>query len=52
MAVGGHATCYSQGVVDSPFEPLAAPVLRYHQALKTRLDPQGIFNPGRLYAEL
>ncbi|EGH17938.1 glycolate oxidase FAD binding subunit, partial [Pseudomonas savastanoi pv. glycinea str. race 4] len=31
--------------------PLAAPVLRYHQALKARLDPQGIFNPGRLYAE-
>ena len=50
-AAGGHATCYGQGVVDNPFQPLAAPVLRYHQALKARLDPQGIFNPGRLYAE-
>ncbi|AQL36976.1 glycolate oxidase subunit GlcE [Pseudomonas syringae] len=51
-SVGGHATCYSQGRDDSPFHPLTAPLLRYHQALKTRLDPQGIFNPGRLYREL
>ncbi|RMN39852.1 Glycolate oxidase FAD binding subunit [Pseudomonas syringae pv. apii] len=51
-SVGGHATCYSQGRDDSPFHPLTTPLLRYHQALKTRLDPQGIFNPGRLYREL
>ncbi|WP_439850915.1 glycolate oxidase subunit GlcE [Pseudomonas syringae] len=50
--VGGHATCYRQNHVDSPFQPLTLPLLRYHQALKARLDPQGIFNPGRLYAEL
>ncbi|WP_277423369.1 FAD-linked oxidase C-terminal domain-containing protein, partial [Pseudomonas viridiflava] len=35
-----------------PFQPLATPLLRYHHQLKARLDPQGIFNPGRLYAEL
>ncbi|WP_410965586.1 FAD-linked oxidase C-terminal domain-containing protein [Salmonella sp. SAL4454] len=23
-----------------------------HRALKRQLDPQGIFNPGRMYAEL
>lgn len=51
-ALGGHATCFSAGHSDSPFQPLAAPLLRYHQALKQRLDPLGIFNPGRLYAEL
>ncbi|WP_166364985.1 glycolate oxidase subunit GlcE [Pseudomonas akapageensis] len=47
---GGHATCY--GNCDSPFQPLPAPLLRYHRQLKTQLDPQGIFNPGRMYAEL
>lgn len=47
--VGGHATCYSHGS-DSPFQPLANPLLRYHHQLKAQLDPKGIFNPGRLYA--
>ncbi|MGY4663338.1 glycolate oxidase FAD binding subunit [Pseudomonas chlororaphis] len=50
--VGGHATCYSHGLMDSPFQPLPAVLLRYHRQLKAQLDPQGIFNPGRLYAEL
>ena len=50
--VGGHATCYSHGLLDSPFQPLPAVLLRYHRQLKAQLDPQGIFNPGRLYAEL
>ncbi|KSQ24977.1 glycolate oxidase subunit GlcE [Pseudomonas aeruginosa] len=48
--VGGHATRYGAG--DDPFPPLAAPLLRYHQSLKRQLDPQGIFNPGRMYAEV
>ena len=51
-AVGGHASCYSHGLQDSPFQPLAPALLHYHQRLKAQLDPQGIFNPGRLYAEL
>ena len=50
--VGGHVTCYSHGLVDSPFQPLPAALLRYQRSLKYQLDPQGIFNPGRLYAEL
>ena len=50
--VGGHVTCYSHGLVDSPFQPLPAALLRYQRSLKHQLDPQGIFNPGRLYAEL
>ncbi|BCX67652.1 glycolate oxidase subunit GlcE [Pseudomonas izuensis] len=50
--VGGHVTCYSHGLIDSPFQPLPAALMRYHQSLKQQLDPQGIFNPGRLYAEL
>jgi len=41
-----------QGLLDSPFQPLAPTLLHYHQRLKAQLDPQGIFNPGRLYVEL
>ncbi|MNP07932.1 putative FAD-linked oxidoreductase [compost metagenome] len=47
---GGHATCY--GNCDSPFQPLPDALLRYHRQLKLQLDPQGIFNPGRMYAEI
>ncbi|HEY1997590.1 glycolate oxidase subunit GlcE [Paraburkholderia sp.] len=58
-AAGGHATRFSPlpghaGNDDGngPFAPLAAPLLRFHQQLKQQLDPRGIFNPGRMYAEL
>ena len=51
-AAGGHAACFTPGVTDSPLAPLPEPLLRYHRQLKARLDPQGIFNPGRLYAGL
>ncbi|MCV2368010.1 glycolate oxidase subunit GlcE [Roseateles oligotrophus] len=50
---GGHATLFraadkSGGV----FTPLSAPLARIHRELKKSFDPQGIFNPGRLYDEL
>ncbi|AIS19740.1 glycolate oxidase subunit GlcE [Pseudomonas rhizosphaerae] len=51
-AVGGHVTCYTAGITSEPFQPLPDLLLRYHRQLKTQLDPQGIFNPGRLYAQL
>jgi glycolate oxidase FAD binding subunit len=49
-ALGGHATLFdardkSAGV----FAPLMPPVARIQQRLKASFDPQGIFNPGRLY---
>ncbi|WP_085728706.1 glycolate oxidase subunit GlcE [Pseudomonas sp. R37(2017)] len=50
--VGGHATCFSHGLTDTPFHPLPPALMRYHRHLKQQLDPRGIFNPGRLYAEL
>jgi glycolate oxidase FAD binding subunit len=50
--VGGHVTCYNHGLIDSPFQPLPSTLMRYHRNLKQQLDPRGIFNPGRLYAEL
>jgi glycolate oxidase FAD binding subunit len=49
--LGGHATCFSHGASNSPFQPLPATLLRYHRQLKVQLDPQGLFNPGRMYAE-
>ncbi|NIF19691.1 glycolate oxidase subunit GlcE [Pantoea sp. Cy-639] len=47
---GGHATAYAPGDDSSPALPAA--LMRYHRALKQQLDPQGIFNPGRLYPDL
>ncbi|WP_028221108.1 glycolate oxidase subunit GlcE [Paraburkholderia oxyphila] len=49
---GGHATCFTPNVTDSPFHPLPAPLMLLHQRLKRQIDPQSIFNPGRFYAEL
>lgn len=49
---GGHAACFTAGMVDSPLQPLPAGLLRYHRQLKAALDPKGVFNPGRMYAEL
>lgn len=48
---GGHATCYTPGIAE-PFTPLAPVVAKYHRQLKAQLDPNGIFNPGRLYEAL
>ncbi|MGE8148176.1 glycolate oxidase subunit GlcE [Pseudomonas frederiksbergensis] len=50
--LGGHATCFSHGASNTPFQPLVPALLRYHRQLKAQLDPQGLFNPGRMYAEL
>lgn len=47
---GGHATGYAPGEHSSA--PLPAALMRYHHALKRQLDPQGLFNPGRLYPDL
>ncbi|MCO8309518.1 glycolate oxidase subunit GlcE [Pseudomonas mandelii] len=52
LELGGHASCFSHGVSDTPFQPLAPALLRYHRQLKAQLDPLGLLNPGRMYAEL
>ena len=47
---GGYATLFRggdrQGEVFHPLEPV---IERLHRNLKTSFDPQGIFNPGRMY---
>ena len=50
---GGHATLFmgherSAGV----FAPLKSPLDRIHRELKRAFDPDGVFNPGRLYPGL
>jgi len=52
-AAGGHATLLmgherSAGV----FAPLKSPLDRIHRELKRAFDPDGVFNPGRLYPGL
>lgn len=55
LAAGGHATLFrpaagtdrAQGV----FTPLSAPLQAIHRRLKAEMDPAGIFNPGRMFAE-
>jgi glycolate oxidase FAD binding subunit len=49
---GGHATEFRGAKRDGVFTPLAAPLALIHQRLKARFDPERIFNPGRLYADL
>jgi glycolate oxidase FAD binding subunit len=55
--VGGHATLFrshapqlrdAQGAFTLP----SPAIMKIHQRLKQELDPNGIFNPGRLYAGL
>jgi glycolate oxidase FAD binding subunit len=50
-AVGGHATLF-RGHDEMPFTPLDKVNATIHRRLKAAFDPAGIFNPGRLYADL
>lgn len=58
--VGGHATLFARAAADEGVQQHAAPAFdslspalhKIHAALKREFDPQGIFNRGRLYADL
>jgi glycolate oxidase FAD binding subunit len=50
---GGHATrLRGAGKSEAAFSPVSEALMRIHRELKRAFDPAGIFNPGRLYAEL
>jgi glycolate oxidase FAD binding subunit len=51
-AVGGNALHWRSRRGRPRFAPLSSTVLALHRRLKERFDPAGIFNPGRLVAEL
>jgi glycolate oxidase FAD binding subunit len=52
-AAGGHATLFmGQDRSAGVFAPLKSPLDRIHRELKRAFDPDGVFNPGRLYPGL
>ncbi|MBK7503087.1 MAG: glycolate oxidase subunit GlcE [Polaromonas sp.] len=55
--VGGSATLFiaSKAIITpsiARFNQLSAPLLRIHQQLKQEFDPAGIFNRGRMFADM
>jgi glycolate oxidase FAD binding subunit len=52
-SAGGTATLFrARDKSPGTFHPLPAANLELHRRIKRALDPQGIFNPGRMYAGL
>jgi glycolate oxidase FAD binding subunit len=56
-AVGGSASVFiaasaSTTGAKSCFSPLSPAIAQIHRRLKAEFDPAGIFNPGRLYADI
>jgi glycolate oxidase FAD binding subunit len=49
----GHATLFRAADKSAGcFAPLEPATARLHRGLKAAFDPHGVFNPGRIYAEL
>lgn len=49
----GHALRFKHNNSQQPvFHPLDSGVLKLHRQLKRAFDPENIFNPGRMYAEI
>jgi len=49
--LGGHATLFRGGdKAIGVFHPLAPALMKIHRRLKSAFDPEGILNPGRMYA--
>jgi len=51
-AAGGHATLFrASDKTAGAFAPLSPVMARLHRGLKATFDPDGILNPGRMYAD-
>jgi len=52
-SAGGHATLFRGGDRSGQiYQPLSDALWALHRNIKRAFDPQGLFNPGRLYPEL
>lgn len=53
LQLGGHATLFRGGdKAQGVFTPLAPGLMTLHRNLKQEFDPNGIFDPGRMYPSL
>lgn len=51
-SLGGHATLFAGGDRSQQiFQPLDEGLSQLHRNLKQSFDPQGVFNPGRMYQD-
>lgn len=50
--IGGNANLFKGSVTDQIFHPIPEPSMQLHKKLKQALDPAGILNPGKMFAEL
>lgn len=50
--VRGHATLFKGNTTNQIFHPLPMLSMKLHKKLKQVLDPVGILNPGKMFAEL
>jgi len=49
---GGHANLFKGKNTDNIFHPLSNASMKLHKKIKHTLDPAGILNPGKMFAEL
>ena len=52
IKAGGHATCFRGGDRQQVFSPLSPVLHSIHKRLKQAFDPEGLFNPGRMYEDI
>jgi glycolate oxidase FAD binding subunit len=52
VSAGGHATYYRGNDREQVFQPLSQSMAFIHKRLKHAFDPEGLFNPGRIYENL
>lgn len=49
---GGHATLFRGDDATETFQPLPPALRQIQERIRLALDPQGVFNPGRMYRDV